>query len=118
MVAITKQKLSGSTSGRGILVAATATARTLIHTAINTADIADEVWIYAHNSQADAVKLTLEMGGVTVPNDLIEQSISGEDGLFLVVPGLILDTGVILRAFGSVANVVNLFGYVNRIDQT
>ena len=75
MPSYSKQLLSGSTNGRGILVAATATAGTLIHTAVSGTSSLDEVWLYAHNTSASAVKLTLEWGGVTSPNDLIEVTI-------------------------------------------
>ena len=42
---ITKTLLSGSTNGRQIKVAATATPGTTIHTATNTAGQMDEVWL-------------------------------------------------------------------------
>ena len=71
MATYSKTILSGSTDGRGILVTATATAGTLIHTGSATATTLDEIWLYAVNSDAADVKLTLEWGGVTVSNDLI-----------------------------------------------
>ena len=47
MATYSKAHFSQSTNGRGILVAATSTPGTLIHTAVaGTSDI-DEVWIYA-----------------------------------------------------------------------
>jgi len=90
MATYTKTILSGSTDGRGILVAATATAGTLIHTGSATATTLDEIWLYAVNSDAADVKLTLEWGGVTVSNDLIEVTVTAESGLMLVAPGLLI----------------------------
>jgi hypothetical protein len=116
MATFTKALLSGSTNGRGILVAATATAGTVIHTAVAGTSSLDEIWLYAHNTSASAVKLTLEWGGVTSPNDLIEVTIPIDGtGLVLVAPGILLQNGLVVRAFAATANVLNIFGYVNRI---
>ncbi len=112
-----KNKLSGSTNGRGIKVVATATTGTTIHTAVagTTANTWDEIWMWAVNSDTSARKLTIEFGGTTSPDDTIEVTIPAESGLFLVIPGLILDNGVVVTAFCATANVVDIFGYVNEI---
>jgi hypothetical protein len=116
MPTYSKQLLSGSTNGRGIKVVATATAGTLIHTAVAGTSSKDEIWLYAHNTSASAVKLTLEWGGVTAPDDHIEINIGAEGtGMILVSPGLLLQNGLVVRAFAGTANVLNIFGYVNRI---
>lgn len=114
MATYSKVILSGSTNGRGIKVAATSTPGTTIHTATATPNI-DEIWLYAVNSQAASVKLTIEFGGTTSPDDTIEVTIPGESGLFPVIPGLILNNSVVVRAFAATGNVVMLFGFVNRI---
>jgi hypothetical protein len=116
MPTYSKQLLSGSTNGKGIKVAATATAGTLIHTAVAGTSSEDEIWLYAHNTSGSAVKLTLEWGGVTAPDDHIEINIGAEGtGLILVAPGILLQNGLVVRAFASTANVINIFGYVSRI---
>ena len=116
MATFTKVLLSGSTNGKGILVAATATAGTVVHTAVAGTSSLDEIWLYAHNSSASSVKLTLEYGGTTAPNDHIEITIGPEGtGLILVAPGILLQNGLVVRAFAATANVLNIFGYVNRI---
>jgi hypothetical protein len=116
MATFSKKLLSGSTNGRGILVAANATAGTVIHTAIAGTSSFDEVWLYAHNTSASSVKLTIEYGGTTAPNDHIEINIGAEGtGLILVAPGILLQNGLVVRAFAATANVINIFGYVNRI---
>ena len=104
--------------GLGILVAATATAGTAIHTASATATTIDEVWLYAVNSSASSVKLTIEWGEATAPDGNIELSVAAESGLVLVVPGLLLKgnaTPLVVKAFAATANVILLHGYVNRI---
>lgn len=121
MATFTKLALqpAGSTgTGRLIKVAATATAGTAIHTASSTATTIDELWLYAVNSDTTDRKLTIEWGGTTSPDDLIEQTITAESGLILVIPGLILQgnaTPLVVRAFAATANVVLIGGYVNRI---
>lgn len=118
MANFNKQILSGSTDGRAILVAATASPGTTIHTASTTTTTFDEVWLYAQNTDTTDRKLTIEWGGTTSPNDLIEFTVKAENGLYLMVPGLILRgnaTALIVRAFAATANVITISGYVNRI---
>jgi hypothetical protein len=118
MATFSKQILSGSTDGKQILVAASATPGTTIHTGSTTSTVYDEIWLYAVNSSATSVKLTIEFGGTTSPNDLIESTIAGESGLVLIIPGLILKgnaTALIVRAFAATGSVISLSGYVNRI---
>ena len=114
MANFTKQLLSGSTNGRGIKVGATATPGTLVHTADSTAT--DEVWIYAMNTDSSSRTLTLEWGGTTDPDDLIEITLGASPGLTLIVPGLPVDGGVVVRAFADSADVVTVHGFVNRIE--
>ena len=118
MATFSKIALSGSTDGRMIKVAATATAGTTLHTGSTTATTFDEIWLYAVNSSASSVKLTVEWGGTSSPDDLIELSIAAESGLVLVSPGLVIKgnaTALVVRAFAATANVINIAGYVNRI---
>ena len=113
MATYTKVKLSGSTDGKMVKVAATATLGTTIHTAHATS--LDEVWLYAVNSDSTARKLTIEFGGATSPDCLIEQTIQPESGLVLVVPGLLITNSLVITAFCASANVVMIGGFVNRI---
>ncbi len=111
-----KLKLSYSTDGTGIKVVATGTLGTNVHTATaSTTTVWDEVWIYAYNGHTAAVDLTIEFGGATVPDQNIKVTIPYKQGLFLVVPGLLLQNAKVVTAFASVANVVVLSGFVNRI---
>jgi len=113
MATYSKIQLSGGTTGKNIKVAATATAGTLIHTAHATS--IDEIWLWCVNSDSTDRKLTIEFGGVTAPDDLIEVTIPAEDGLYLVVPGLTLTNSLVVRAFAATANVLSINGFVNRI---
>jgi hypothetical protein len=113
MATFSKQLLSASTSGKGVKVAATATAGTLIHTADATAK--DEVWLYAMNTSSSAVKLTIEWGEATAPDGNIEVTVLPEAGLLTIVAGLILTGGLTVRAFAATTNVIVMHGFVNRI---
>ena len=119
MATLSKITLSGSTDGRMVKVAATATAGTTIHTGSSTATTYDEIWLYAVNSSASSVKLTIEWGSTSSPDDLIELSIPAESGLYLIAPGLVLkgnsSAALVVRAFAGTTNVINIAGYVNRI---
>jgi len=118
MATFTKEKLSASTDGRAIKVAATATAGTTIHTGSSTASTYDEVWLYAQNTSTASVKLTVEWGGTTSPDDLIELTVQPEAGLVTIAPGLLIKgnaTPLVIRAFAATANVITMHGFVNRI---
>lgn len=116
MATYTKVLLSGSTNGKQIKVVATATAGTLIHTAVTGTSDLDEVWLYAVNSDTTARKLTIEYGGVASPDDLIELAIAPEEGYVLIIPGLLLQNSLVVRAFAATANVILISGFVNRIS--
>lgn len=113
-MAFTKVKLSGSTDGKQIKVVATATAGTTIHTADPTA--LDEIWLWAVNSSAVPVKLTIEWGEATAPDGNIEMTIPPESGYVNVVPGCILTNSLVVKAFADTASVVLINGFVNRIS--
>jgi len=118
MATFNKAKLSGSTDGLAIKVTGTSTAATVtVHTAVagTTAGVFDEIWLYANNTSASAVKLTLEWGTATAADGNIELTIAGESGLVLIVPGLILQNSKVVKAFAGTADVILLTGYVNAI---
>ena len=106
---------SGSTNGKNIKVVATATAGTDIHTAVSGTSDMDEIWLYACNTDSTDRKLTLEFGGTTSPDDLVEVTIGAEAGWVLVCPGVLLQNSLVVKAFAAAANVVVINGYVNRI---
>lgn len=115
MATAVKRKLSGSTDGKPVLVVATATAGTTIHTAVagTTAGTYDEIWLYAYNGHTASVVLTIEFGGATVPDQNIVVTVANKSGLLLVVPGLILQNGMVVKAFAATTNVITITGWVN-----
>lgn len=115
--AFTHEVLSGSTNGLGVVVAATATAGTTIHTAVAGTTHRDEIWLWAQNNDADGETrtLTIEFGGTTAPNNLIVVPIPAAAGPVLVVPGFPLRNGLLVRAFADEASDCVIYGYVNRV---
>jgi hypothetical protein len=115
---VSKQLLSGSTSGRPIAVAATATPGTIIHTATSATGALDEIYLYANNVSTSDVALTIEFGGTTTADQsLSATTIPARANSFPipVVPGICLGGGLIVRAFAGTTNVINITGFVNRI---
>jgi hypothetical protein len=118
MPTYTKKILSGSTDGRPVLVVATASAGTVVHTGSSTSATLEEVWLYASNSTTVQRTLTIQWGGTTSPNDSITLFLPPQSGLTLVAPGLIIKgnaTPLVIRAFADSANQVSIVGYVNEI---
>jgi hypothetical protein len=121
MATFAKVPLSGGSQGKAIKIAATASgsAGTTIHTTGNSSSVIDEVWLYATNSSAANVVLTIQWGGVTAVDNEVKLTIPPNSGLTLVIPGLILtgtgSAGNVIAAYAATTNVITISGYVNRI---
>lgn len=117
MATFSRQLLSGSTSGRPIKVAATATPGTLIHTAVAGSTSFDEVYAWVTNTSGAAVNLTVEWGGTTDPDDLITKTVSipANSVPVPILTGQVLNGALVVRMFAGTANVLVVTGYVNRI---
>lgn len=113
--AFTKDKLSGSTNGKGIKVVAIATLGTTIHTAVSGTSSFDEIWIWVYNGHTVSVNLTIEWGEATVPDGNTFIAIPNKSGRFLIIDGRLLNNSLVVTAFASVANVLVIDGYVNKI---
>jgi hypothetical protein len=109
-------QLSGSTNGRPIPIAATASPGTLLHTANATA--LDEVYLYAANTTSAAVMLTVQFGGTTTGDNLVVTSIPANSGPVQLAFGQRLTGGVEVRAFAATANAINMTGVINRITSS
>ncbi len=118
MATFSKIKLSGSTDGKGILVAATAIGSgTTIHTAqaTTTGGLGDNITIFAANNHTANLILTLGWGGTTDPDDLIIQTVVAKAGLALIVADLFLWNSLVVKASADTGSKITLFGYVNKI---
>lgn len=112
-----KRKLSGSIDGKAIKITQLSTPGDIIHTAVDgiTLGTYDEIWLWVYNGYTSNVVLTIEFGGVSVPDQNIITTIAFKSGLVPVVPGFLLQNGMVVRAFASIANMVTLYGFVNAI---
>lgn len=115
MTTFAKALLSGSTNGKDIKVVATSSAGTTIHTAVSGTSSFDEIWLWAVNHDTVARLLTIQWGGTTSPDDNIEVTIPAQGGLTLVIPGLLLQNSLVVKAFAAAANVILINGFVNTI---
>jgi len=121
MATFAKLLLSGSTQGRAIKISATTSgsAGTTIHTTGSSASVIDELWLFATNSSASAVVLTIQWGGTTAVDHEIKITIPGNAGLTLIVPGLPItgtgSAGNTVAAYAGTANVITISGYAHRI---
>lgn len=120
MATFSKQILSGSTNGAPIKVAATASTGTTVHATGTSNSILDEIWLYAYNSAATSVVLTIQYAGTTSPDNDIKITMPSQSGLTLILPGLVLrgtgSAATTVYAYAGTANVITLSGYVNRIS--
>ena len=118
MATFTKQLLSESTNGKSIDVTADAHGSAVtIHQAVSGTSSLDEVWLYCLNVQTGDILLTLTWGDNTDEEDgYIQVTIPGQSGLIQVVPGLLLQNSLYIKAYASVANKLMIHGFVNRIS--
>jgi hypothetical protein len=120
MATFTKLALSGTANGLGLLInsGSSGVAGPTIHTGSSTPATIDEVWLYAVNYDTTDRKLTIQYGGVTAGTNEIEYTVKAENGLYLIVPGLILQgnaTPKVISAYAATNTSIVVYGYVNRI---
>jgi hypothetical protein len=104
--------LSQSPYGRGIQISATSGSGDPIHTTAGT----DDIYLWAVHDHSANIVLTIRWGHGSADADTIPITLPPNEGLFLVVPGMTLASGYNVSAIASVADQVNVFGYVNRIS--
>ncbi len=116
MATATKRCLSGGAYGVGIEITQTATAGNTIHTATasTTAGTYDEVWLWAQNNHTVDVVLTIEWSGADHAQN-ITVTIPFKAGLVPVIPGLILQDGMTVKAFAATTAVITIFGFCNSV---
>jgi hypothetical protein len=116
MAQATKELLSGSIDGLGIVVVSgsggTAGTAGTIHVAAAGTSGRDEVYLWAFNGHTSNVVLSLEWGTSGNPRVI---TIPFQSGLIPIVPGLPLCNGQKIQAFAATPNVVVIDGFVNRI---
>lgn len=118
MATYSRVLLSGSTNGRAIIVVQTATAGTLLHTAIAGTASFDEIYLWVSNVTGAAATLTIEWGGVTDPGDHMVKALSvpANSSPVAIATGQVLNNSLVVRAFSGTASALNITGFVNRIS--
>jgi len=107
MATFSKEILSGSVDGAPITID---NAQTTIHVTPTGTASKDEIYVYATNNAEEAVMLTLTFGEKEITNTL-----DSKTGLYLLIPGLILQNGKEVIASASATNAIEVCGFVNRI---
>ena len=120
MATFSKIPLSGNTSGMGILInsGSSGVAGPTLHTGSSSTSVLDEVWLYAVNYDTVDRKLTVQYGGVTAGTNEIEYTVRAENGLYLIVSGLVLAGNAspkVISAYAATNTSIVVYGYVNRI---
>ena len=116
MAAYSRQLLSGSTSGKPIPIVATATIGTTIHTATAVGGAFDEIYCWVNNTSAAAVTMTVEWGAAGTGSQMVTAySIPANSSSTPITFGQVLNGGLLCTMFASVANALNVTGFVNRI---
>lgn len=115
MATFTKVLLSGSTDGKPILIGATSSPGTTVHTAHAAA--LDEIWLWASNLSGGAVNIVVEWGGTTDPDHLLTKtySLPAGSGAVQIAPGLLLTNSLLVKVYAGTTNVITVHGFVNRI---
>ena len=112
-----KLNLSGGSDGTPIQITGTAEGSSnIIHTAVNVAGQKDEVWVFANNVETggNAIGLTIFVDTDSDATRLIV-GVPFRQGLIYVIPGFVYANGKVIKAYASVANKINVHGWVNRI---
>ena len=101
---VTRVALSGINSGGGLInIAATSTVGTLIHTGVDFTGSSrwDEVWLFASNKHSGSTSY-------------FKVSVPADDGLYVVLPGISVNSSKIITAFAATGDVINIGGYVEQ----
>ena len=115
MATVIRTVLSGMTASAPI---ATGTSSTTYHTVTTTTADYDEIWLWASNNNTAAEVVTLQWGGTTSTDDHIVTTVQPNETV-LIAPGWVLKgnaTELLVKAYSTTNDKVNIIGHVNRID--
>jgi len=120
MTSVTREFLSEGANGSYINITASGSPGDLIHTATNTGNEKDEVWLWGSNNTADTASVVVEWAGTNDVTDITQVGIPAAQGRQLLVAGESLAGGLAVRAYSTFASAsvsgVNIGGHVNRFD--
>ena len=101
------ESLSGTTDDRGIKITQTATAGDTIH--LNSSGNTQLIYLWLSSTHSSAIVTSLECGGATSPDDVMEVSVAAD--AIGEVSGFPLGAGKTLKIFAATANKVSVRGY-------
>jgi len=113
----TRIGLSGSTNGATMTVNTTsAISPMIVHTTGPGVYNWDDIWIWAANTDTVSRTISLYFGAHSSIGDQVVGSYDLPPGgaPVLICPGLFLQNSGVVEAYASIANKINLTGYVNR----
>ena len=118
MTKISREFLTQSTNGRYVNITTSGSPGTLIHTAINTGNEKDEVWLWGVTNAGTNSSVVIEWGGQDDVTDILNVGVPAGNGEQLLVAGRTLSGGLEVRAYTNhaIATVsgLNIGGHVNR----
>lgn len=85
----------------------------IVHSGIAGTSQFDEMFLYATNRQGSGVYLIIQHGSVT-SGATIQTTIAPNDGYALVIPGLPINSGSVIRAYSNVNGPISVMGYIQR----
>jgi len=113
MSTFTLGKLSASTDGEPVLIAATATAGTTIHTGVSGTTSFDQLMVWLTNTDTVARTVTIEYGGTTAGFLIVKAlTLPASSPPIPVLTGQIINNGSVVAVFASATNVVLASGYI------
>lgn len=108
--------LSESSEGLPINVAATSSPGTAVHSVPNLNGEIHEIWLFANNTSASDVDLTLEFGDTTNTHTIVH-TIPAKESV-QVSHGTMLGEAKIIRAYAGTGDVIRITGTVYRKYET
>ncbi len=113
----TRIGFSAATNGATMTVNTTSAFSPMtVHTAVSGTTNWDDVWIWAANTDTVSRTISLYFGAHSSIGDQVVGSYDLPPGgaPVLICPGLFLQNSGVVEAYASIANKINLTGYVNR----
>ncbi len=111
-----KESVSGSANYNLINITAACSPGVIIHTgtSLTAENSGDELWIWGTNIGTSLnQRVTFEWGGAAAC--IIKNLNGSQNGLELLIPGIPVRAGNVIRAYGNNASLVSVLSYVNYI---
>ena len=110
MADVTREPLSGGTSGRPIQIVGTTNVTANV---LHTSGGEDAIYIWAVSRHTSSVILTLQLGAQATAEQI--PILLEPNRPELVLDGAVLTGSLVLDAFAALTNVCSCWGFVNRI---